>query len=196
MTRIVPLAVGMLALSISVFAQGRGAPAPPPPLEPGASQADVDRALLAAPANLRNQATVIKWKSDFTYDTLRKGTNRIVCYDRSGRPLHPAFSIECTSIGNLERAAQNLKLEAVGDRAKANVLLDAAEKDGTRVKPEFGSVWYHLEGPDQATARTHMTIAVPGATTQSLGLPDNPKLGGVWIMNAGTSTAHLMVPGE
>jgi hypothetical protein len=196
MTRTVPIAAGVLALSISVFAQGRGAPAPPPPLEPGASQADVDRAVLAAPANLRDQATVIKWKPDFTYDTLRKGTNRMVCYDRSGRPLHPAFSLECTSIGNLERAAQNLKLEAVGDRAKANALLDAAEKDGTRVKPEFGSVWYHLEGPDQATARTHMTIAVPGATMQTLGLPDNPKLGGVWIMNAGTSTAHLMVPGE
>ena len=51
-------------------------------------------------------------------------------------------------------------------------------------------------GKDQATARTHMTIAVPGATAQSMGLPDNPKMGGVWIMNAGTSTAHLMVPGE
>jgi hypothetical protein len=36
---------------------------------------------------------------------------------------------------------------------------------------------------------------VPGATTQSLGLPDNPKQGGVWIMNPGTTTAHLMIPG-
>jgi hypothetical protein len=41
-----------------------------------------------------------------------------------------------------------------------------------------------------------MTIAVPGATTGSLGLPDNGKAGGVWIMNAGSSTAHLMTPGE
>jgi hypothetical protein len=196
MKRLALIALGILAVTAGTLAQGRGTPAPPPPLEPGASQAEVDRALLAAPAPLRDQATVIKWKADNTYDTLRKGTNRLVCYDRSGRPLHPAFSLECTSIANLERAAQNLKLEAVGDRAKANALLDAAEKDGTRVKPEFGSVWYHLEGPDQATARTHMTIAVPFATTQSLGLPDNPKLGGVWIMNAGTSTAHLMTPGE
>ncbi len=196
MKRLVVLALAVLAVSVNVLAQGRGAPAPPPPLEPGASQAEVDRALLAAPAPLRDQATVIKWKADNTYDTLRKGTNRLVCYDRSGRPLHPAFSLECTSIGNLERAAQNLKLEAVGDRAKANALLDAAEKDGTRAKPEFGSVWYHLEGPDQASARTHMTIAVPFATPQSLGLPDNPRQGGVWIMNAGTSTAHLMTPGE
>ena len=196
MKRLALIALGVLAVTVGTLAQGRGTPAPPPPLEPGASQAEVDRALLAAPAPLRDQATVIKWKADNTYDTLRKGTNRLVCYDRSGRPLHPAFSLECTSIANLERAAQNLKLEAVGDRAKANALLDAAEKDGTRAKPEFGSVWYHLEGPDQATARTHMTIAVPFATTQSLGLPDNPKLGGVWIMNAGTSTAHLMTPGE
>ena len=41
-----------------------------------------------------------------------------------------------------------------------------------------------------------MTIAVPGATTQSMGLPDNGKSGGVWIMNVGTSTAQLMTPGE
>jgi hypothetical protein len=42
----------------------------------------------------------------------------------------------------------------------------------------------------------HTTVAVPGATAQSLGLPDNPQKGGVWIMNAGTSTAHLMTPGS
>ena len=41
-----------------------------------------------------------------------------------------------------------------------------------------------------------MTVALPGATTASTGLPDKPAAGGVWIMNAGTTTAHLMVPGE
>jgi hypothetical protein len=189
--------LGVLALSTSLLAQGRrAAPPPPPPLEPGASQADVDRALLAAPARLRDQTTVVKWKSDFTYDTLRKGTNRLVCYDRSGHPLQRPFSVQCTSIANLDRAAQNLKFEATGDRVKTQAMLDASEKDGTRAKPEFGSVWYMLQGDDQAGASKHMTIAVPGATTQSLGLPDNGKQGGVWIMNAGTSTAHLMTPGE
>ena len=104
--------------------------------------------------------------------------------------------IECTSIGNLERAAQNMKFEAAGDKAKTQALLDAAEKDGTRVKPEYGSVWYHFSGPDREHAREHMTIAVPGATTKSTGFPEDNKKGGVWIMNAGTSTAHLMTPGE
>ena len=191
--------LGVVAISASVLAQEgrRGAPPPPPPLEPGASQADVDKALFAAPAPLKDQATVIKWnRTDFTYTTLRKGTNRLVCYDRSGFTLQQPFSIECTSIANLERAAQNLKFEAGGDRTKTQAMIDEAEKNGTRVKPEFGSVWYHVMGPDKDHPRNHMTVAVPGATAQSLGLPDNPRQGGVWIMNAGTTTAHLMVPGE
>ena len=49
---------------------------------------------------------------------------------------------------------------------------------------------------DRERARAHTTIAVPGATAQSMGLPDNNKQGGAWIMNAGTSTAHLMIPGH
>ena len=153
-------------------------------------------ASLAAPANMRDGVTVIKWKPDFTYDTLKKGTNRLVCYDRSGFPEQQPFSIECTSIANVDRVAQNLKAEALGDKAKTAAMLDAEEKDGSRVKPEYGSVWYHVMGADREHARTHMTIAVPGATTQSIGLPDNPKPGTVWIMNAGSTTAHLMTPGE
>ena len=174
--------LGALAVSTSAFAQ---------------APADANAAVVAAaPANQREGATVIKWKPDFTYDTVKKGTNRMACYDRSGFPTQQPFSIECTSIANLDRVAQNMKAEATGDKAKAQAMLDAMEKDGTRVKPEFGSVWYHLMGPDPEHPRAHMTIAVPGATTQSLGLPDNNKQGGVWIMNAGTTTAHLMTPGE
>ena len=182
MKRIALFVLGIAAVSASAWAQ---APADP-----------IATALLAAPANLREAATVVKWKPDFTYDTLKKGTNRLVCYDRSGFPLQQPFSLECTSIANLDRVAQNMKAEALGDKMKSEAMLNAQEKDGTRVKPEFGSVWYHLMGPDKDHARTHMTIAVPGATTATLGLPENGRQGGVWIMNAGTTTAHLMTPGE
>ena len=160
-----------------------------------APDAAIETALLAAPANLREGAAVIKWKSDYTYETLKKGTNRLVCYDRTGFPEQQPFSVECTSIANLDRVAQNLKFESVGDKVKTQAMIDAAEKDGTRVKPEYGSVWYHIIGPDREHAHAHLTIAVPGATAQSLGLPDNNKQGTVWIMNGGTSTAHLMTPG-
>jgi hypothetical protein len=181
MKRTLMMLATTLAVSAGAFAQ---------------SQADIDKALMAAPAQLKAGATVIKWKPDFTYDTLKKGTNRLVCFDKSGMPGNQPFSIECTSLGNLDRVAQNLKLEAIADKAAQKAAFDKAEADGSRVKPEFGSVWYHLMGADADHTRTHMTIAVPGATTQSLGLPDNNKQGGVWIMGAGTTTAHLMTPGE
>ena len=199
MKRILPIGLLALALSIAAYAQGRrGAPpAPPAPLEPGASQADVDKALLPLPEGLRNQTTVIKWKADFTYDTLRKGTNGLVCYDRSGMPQQQPFAVQCTSAGNLPREAQNLKAESTGDRAKSEAMLEEMEQNGTRAKPEFGSIWYHLSGADRDHLSAHeVTIAVPGATQASLGLPEQRRENGAWIMNAGTSTAHIMIPGR
>jgi hypothetical protein len=180
MKRMIPIAISLLAISAGAFAQ------------------DLESALAAAPRQpqQRDAATVIKWKPDFTYDTLRKGTSNLVCYDLSGYPTHQPFTSECTSLKNLDRVAQNLKFEAIADKAARDKAFDDAEKNGTRVKPEFGSVWIHMMGPDKDHANRHTTIAVPGATAQSLGLPDNGRQGGAWIMNAGSSTAHIMTPGS
>ena len=182
MKRVSLFVLVVMAVSICVAAQ--------------AQDEEIQKALSAAPANLRENATVIKWKPDYTYDTVKKGSSKLVCYDRSGFPGQQPYSVECTSVANLDRVAQNLKYEALGDKAKTQAALDALEKEGTRAKPEYGSVWYHAMGPDKEHLRMHMTIAMPGATTASTGLPDNNKAGTVWIMNAGTSTAHLMTPGE
>lgn len=182
MNRAIAIASGLLALAATGFAQ--------------TADDSVQRALAAAPRNMRDGATIIKWKADGTYDTLKKGTNRLVCYDRSGEEGRQPFAVQCTSIGNLDRVAQNRKFEAMSDKNARQAALDKAEADGTRVKPEYGSVWYDMNGADQEHARVHVTIAVPGATTQSTGLPDNGKQGGAWLMNAGTTTAHIMTPGS
>ena len=38
----------------------------------------IEKALQPAPRNMKEGATIIKWKADNTNDTLRKGTNRLV----------------------------------------------------------------------------------------------------------------------
>jgi hypothetical protein len=182
MKRTIAIVLGVLAVSTTAFAQ--------------TADESIERALSAAPRQMKEATTVIKWKSDGTYDTLKKGTNRMVCYDRSGEPGQQPFAVQCTSVANLDRVAQNRKFEATTDKVARQALIDAAEANGSRVKPEFGSVWLTMNGADKEHARIHTTIAVPGATTQSMGLPDNNKQGGVWIMSAGTSTAHLMTPGS
>ena len=180
MKRTALFVLGLLAMSAGAFAQT--------PAE------TIEKALTPAPRNMKEGAAVLKFKADGTYDTLKPGTNRLICYDRSGEPGQQPFAVQCSSVANIPRIVQNKKFEAMPNKGKAAI--EAAEKDGTRVKPEFGSVWYTMNGADKDHARVHTTIAVPGATTQSMGLPSDNKQGGVWIMNAGTSTAHLMTPGS
>ena len=183
MKRIILIILGVLAVSTSGLAQ--------------TTAELIERALAAAPGRAREGAAVIKWNADHTYETLKEGTNRLVCYDRSGEPGRRPFAVQCTSVGNLDRVAQNRRFQAESENAEAmQAMLDAAEADGTRVKPEYGSLWISMNGSDQASARAHTTVAVPGATTESTGLSDNPRQGGAWIMNAGTTTAHIMVPGS
>ena len=183
MARFVFVGIGLLALSASALAQ---TPA-----------GNFDTALSAAPAQMKDGAMVIKWKADGSYDTLRPGTNRLVCYDQSNEPSEQPYSAQCTSVGNLERVKQNKVYEAkIADRAAREAALTELEKNGTRVKPEFGSVFYTRSGKDATTTRLHVTISVPGATTASLGMPDNNKMGGAWIMGAGTTGAHIMTPGS
>src|SRR5579863_9636174 len=116
MKRIIPIVCSLLAVSAGAFAQ-----------DPA-----IDKALLAAPAQLKAGATVIKWKADFTYETVKKGTNKLVCYDKSGMPAAQPFMVECTSLGNLDRVAQSMKFEAIADKKASQAAFDAAEKDGTR----------------------------------------------------------------
>lgn len=157
----------------------------------------IEQALAAAPGRAREGAAVIKWNADYTYETLKEGTNRLVCYNRFDERGRRPFSVVCTSVENLGRAAQNrrFRMESADGTAE-RAMVTAAEENGTRVLPEYGSVWIHMDGPDRASARIHTTIAVPGATTESTGLPDNRRAGGAYIMAAGTSAAHIMIPGR
>jgi len=196
MRRIVLFAITALLVTSSAYAQ-RGAPQPMP-LEPGASQADVDKAVMAAPEGQQAAAGVIKWNAadNFSYTWLRHSGNQLVCFDKSGLPGQLPFSTECSHEGNIERAQQNMRFEAMPDRDARQAAIAAAENAGDRALPVYGSVWYHYQGQDMAGARRHHTIAVPNGTAASTGFPDNPQGGGVWLMNAGTPTAHLMIPGE
>ncbi len=184
MKRIILAVVGVLTVSASADAQS--------------TAQIIENALTAAPARGRDATTVIRWSADHTYRTLQEGTNQMVCYDRSGEPGQPPFSVQCTVLANLERLAQNRRFAAEGgDRDGTRALVAAAEGNGTRVPAEYGSVWLSMRGADRASASTHTTIAVPFATAESTGgLPIGRGGSGAWLMAGGTDQAHIMVPGN
>ena len=157
----------------------------------------ISMALAAAPGRASEGATVVKWNGDHTYETLKEGTNQLVCYDRSDERDRAPFAVQCTSLANLDRVAQNRRFRAMtADGAEERAMITAAEANGTRAEVEYGSIWFAMAGPDQASARMHTTIAVPGATAESTGFPVNRSAGGAYLMAAGTGGAHIMVPGR
>ena len=111
----------------------------------------------------------------------------------SGYVFHRVFTAG-QHLPGLDDIAEILPGVMINDRSE--IIFHATTKAGTRKVPEFGSGNYGLVGNDQASARPHVTIAVPFATTETLKLPSKPTPTGAWIMNAGTSAAHLMVPGH
>ena len=162
---------------------------------------EIARAVMAAPPALAADAAVVRLSDDGSREMLRDGTNGLVCYDRSNEPGRD-FSAQCTSMGNLARAGQNHQVwMASANAEEARAMFASQENDGSREAPVFGSVWYTLAGSDQASASTntsHITIAVPFSTSDTIGFPSEGSYGesGSWIMEAGTSNAHLMIPGR
>jgi len=186
----------------------------------------IQKPLLAAPnAAMAKDATVIKiirnpdagkevTAADFTFEVLRSGPSRMVCYDLSGWPGEEPWSVECTSSeANLPRVAQNRAFAEMGSKATPTLaggrpvlsssgtggireLVLAAAKDGTRVLSEVGSMWYNFRGNSEATATRHSFVAMPKHRGSQVGLPEVRDSGGIWLMLAGTPEAHIMLPGR
>ena len=108
--------------------------------------------------------------ADFTFEVLRSGPGRMVCYDLTGFPGERPWSVECTSSdANLPRASCRIERSrrwgprprqrlGEGDRRAGLPVLSssgtggirdlvvAAGKEGTRELSEVGSIWYNLRG--------------------------------------------------
>ena len=191
----------------------------------------IQKPLLAAPnAAMARDATVVKiirnpdageevTAADFTFEVLRSGPGRMVCYDLTGFPGERPWSVECTSSdANLPRIMQNRAFAEMGAKATPTLgegdrraglpvlsssgtggirdLVVAAGKDGTRELSEVGSIWYNLRGDSQDTAIWHTFIGMPNFTAEQMGLPNVRDAGGAWLMFEGTPEAHVMIGGR
>ena len=162
---------------------------------------EIARAVLAAPQLMADDAMVVRLAEDGSHEVLREGSNGLVCYDRSREPGR-SFAVQCTSVENLARVGQTYRLRvAAGNADDARKSIAAAEASGSREAPKFGSVWYSLTGESESAVtphQSHITVAVPFATSDALSLPSEGgySRAGAWIMEAGTSAAHIMIPGR
>ena len=161
------------------------------------ADADVERTLLAAPASLRAEATILELRPDGSTAVLRGGSNGLICWDNEGRPGQMApLDVQCTAEANRPRLEQNHAFESAGGTvAEILARFERAEADGTRALSVWGSIYYHVYGDSAQDYRNHTVVAVPYAT-RDLGFPIARGPAMLWLMEAGASGAHLMVSGR
>jgi hypothetical protein len=67
----------------------------------------------------------------------------MVCYDRSGQTGQQPFAVECTSIANLERVAQSLKMETIADKKEMQAAFEAQRRPAcgqARISDPYGFI--------------------------------------------------------
>ena len=159
-------------------------------------------AVMAAPEEIREQATVYGFDSQGNMLTLREGTNHQICI--ADNPNKEGFEVVCYHSDLEPFMARGRALRAEGK--KTNEIFDIREEEakaGTLKMPEQPTTLHILHGPDgqydQETntvkdAFYRYVVYIPFATQASTGLPLKPIVpGGPWIMDPGTHRAHIMV---
>jgi hypothetical protein len=187
------LAAGALALALGTATACAQVP-------PGPQQ--ITAALLAAPKELRQDATVLGYVSRGKLVELRKGTGPMICL--ASNPEEKQFHVACyhRSLEPFMARGRALRAEGVtGDRVDSVRFAEA--RSGKLAMPSSAAMLYSLTGPagsfDPATgtaptAKPLFVVYIPNATAASTGLSAEPVEGGPWIMWPGTPKAHIMLP--
>lgn len=162
----------------------------------------IKTALLAAPADQKDSATVLGYDNSGKVVTLRKGKGNLVCL--ADDPNKKGISVACYS-ANLEPfMARGRQLVAEGKTEEQKQEIRNKEIDEGKLKiPKEPNILYVLSGDDKnydsttgelTDAYLRYVFYVPYATAQSTGLSAKPSAAGTpWLMDAGTAKAHIMI---
>ena len=162
----------------------------------------IKSALLAAPAEKRDNCAVYGYSADTGLVLLRKGSNELICL--ADDPRVPGFSVACYA-KELEPFMQRGR-ELRKSGIEGQDLFDEREKEtkaGTLQMPKQPAALYvytakeedfnHTTG-EVANGYLRSAIYIPYATSASTGLPEEPAGEGMpWIMHPGTHGAHIMI---
>jgi hypothetical protein len=174
---------------------------------PGGAEAPLDpdtyhpyiRATLPLPADLRRETTVVSYdKESGERETLRPGTNTLVCVARNTE----TGLTRCMHKENLAELDLRMKLRAEGKKTNKEIetAVMAAVGSGKLPPRRFGGLAYRYNEGDDGL-KLMWVLRLPGVTGKETGLPtvadrDSLKMGKgtPWLRQQGTPRAHLMIP--
>jgi hypothetical protein len=181
---------GLMALAVPSSAAGQ---------TPLAADLQVRLAVQAAPAALRDSATVQGYDASGALVTLRQGTNSMICV--APDPARPRFEVSCHHTGLEAFFARGRELARQGVTGEQRVKARWDEIAAGTLSMPYGAASHILTGSgfDSVTAEIRdpflrWVIYVPNATAATTGLPEQAAgPGQPWLMFPGTPGAHIMI---
>lgn len=187
MKRLNTLLLILIFLSVNAIAQDIPSP-----------EWQVKTAVLAAPEDMRDNATVLGYDEDGSLVTLRKGSNSLICL--ADDPSKSGFSVAAYHKELDDFMARGRELKSQGKGFKEIFDIREEEVKSGKLKMPEKTTLFVLSGKVNAETMevedTYLryVIYIPYATSESTGLPLNPPgPGGPWIMDPGTHRAHIMI---
>ena len=185
--------VTLLGLGSSVFAQTPAIPS---------ADIQIKTAVLAAPADKRDGATVYGYSAKNEFTVLRKGTNELVCL--ADDPAQKGLNVSCyhRDLDPFMERGRILKKEG----KKPGEILEIREREAKSKKlkmPAQPTTLFSYSAKDEnynpetgevKDGYLRYVVYIPYATAESTGLPLKPEVPGMpWIMDPGTHRAHIMI---
>ncbi|WP_235296276.1 hypothetical protein [Portibacter marinus] len=165
-------------------------------------EALIATALMAAPAEFRDESTVIGYNMAGEFVTMKEGTNDLICL--ADDPKKEGFIAACYHKDMEPFMARGRALREEGKGAEEIFNIREEEvKSGKLKMGKEGSTLHIYYGPDSSydpsssevsNAKYRYVVYMPYATAASTGLPEKPIAANhPWIMNPGTHRAHIMI---
>lgn len=175
-----------------IFAQTKVLPA----------EIQIKTAVLAAPEDQRETATVYGYDASGKFITLREGRGNLICL--ADDPNQKGIKVSCYSKKLEPFIARGRELTSEGKSEMEKREIRKKEADAGELQmPDAPSMMYLLNGTEEnynkqtgelKDAKFRYVIYIPYATAESTGLPEKPFAPGMpWIMDPGTHRAHIMV---
>jgi hypothetical protein len=168
---------------------------------PGA-EIQIKTAVLAAPEEERESATVYGYSDKGEFVVLRTGNSELYCL--ADDPQQPGFNVSCYHKDLEPFMARGRELKKSGKTSQEIFEMREAEvKSGKLIMPKQPATLfvystaddkYNRESGEILEGYLRYVIYIPYATAESTGLPLKPNAPGApWIMDPGTHRAHIMI---
>jgi hypothetical protein len=166
------------------------------------AEIQIKTAVLAAPLDKREKASVLGYNDKGELVELRKGSNEMICL--ADDPKTPGLNVASyhQDLEPFMKRGRDLRISGKSPK-EASDIRDEEVKSGKLHMPKQATSLYvytaKAENYDPASGTVkdgflRYVIYVPYATPESTGLPTKPDVAGMpWLMDPGSHRAHIMI---